>query len=141
MKNEYSAGFVVFINKLINDKQERLYLILHSVKGHWELPKGKIDPDETTMQAAMRELKEETSVDFEVIPGFEQKISYIFNDDQHAIYKEVTFFLAHAKSQEVVLSSEHLYFKWLPLDDAIETLSHLNSKEIVKSADQFIQNG
>lgn len=138
MKNEFSAGFVVYLNKIINDKTERFYLILHSAKGHWDLPKGKIEGNETKFETAIRELEEETDLAVDVIPGFEQLISYVFNDNHHAIYKEVTFFLAKAKNENVNLSHEHLSYKWVPLHEAIETLSYTNAKEVISSADQFI---
>lgn len=42
-----------------NDKKE--YLLIHR-RGHWDLPKGKIDKGETKEQAAIREVEEETGL-------------------------------------------------------------------------------
>ena len=33
---------------------------------HWDLPKGKMDPGETPLQAALRECQEETSLDLSI---------------------------------------------------------------------------
>ncbi len=44
---------------VINDKQQ--YLFIHR-NGKWDLPKGKMDRNETVEQAAMRETMEETGV-------------------------------------------------------------------------------
>lgn len=49
-----AAGGMVF-----NNKKEILFI--HR-KGRWDLPKGKVDNDETLEEAAMRETEEETGV-------------------------------------------------------------------------------
>ncbi len=46
---------------LINRKGETLLIFR---RGFWDLPKGKIDPNETKKQAAVREVMEETGVQF-----------------------------------------------------------------------------
>lgn len=41
-------------------------LLCHSTNNkHWDIPKGKIDQDESNLTAALRELKEETSITLE----------------------------------------------------------------------------
>jgi len=37
------------------------------MKGHWSIPGGRIEPGETAKAAALRELKEETGIDAELI--------------------------------------------------------------------------
>ena len=49
-----AAGGVVF-----NPKNEILFIYR---RGHWDLPKGKIDPGETPEIAALREVEEETGL-------------------------------------------------------------------------------
>jgi len=49
-----AAGGVVF-----NPKNEILFIYR---RGHWDLPKGKIDPGETKEEAAVREVLEETGL-------------------------------------------------------------------------------
>ncbi|HEX3007850.1 MAG TPA: NUDIX domain-containing protein, partial [Bacteroidales bacterium] len=44
-------------------KSETLYLIISSSDGaHWVLPKGHIDPNESSEDAALRELREEAGI-------------------------------------------------------------------------------
>lgn len=49
-----AAGGLVF-----NDEGHVLVIFRH---GHWDLPKGKVDPGETLEEAAVREVEEETGI-------------------------------------------------------------------------------
>lgn len=51
---------------VINDRHE---ILLCHVTGttHWDIPKGMQDPGESTIEAAMRELKEETGLVFDPV--------------------------------------------------------------------------
>ncbi len=57
--------------------QERHLLLCHVTGAqHWDIPKGMREPDESTLTAARRELKEETGLEFdaalfEEIGGFD----------------------------------------------------------------------
>ncbi len=53
MKREFSAGVVVYYHNN-NDIQ---FLLLHYEAGHWDLPKGHLEPNESTYDAALRELR------------------------------------------------------------------------------------
>lgn len=53
-----SCGIVI-----VNDDDE-LLLCRVTGQGHWDLPKGGADPGETPLQAALRETREETGLDF-----------------------------------------------------------------------------
>ncbi|MGE5621555.1 MAG: NUDIX hydrolase, partial [Bacillota bacterium] len=59
MKKSTSCGTLV-----INRRGE---ILLCHVTGtnHWDIPKGLQDPGETTLQAAIRELREETGLSFD----------------------------------------------------------------------------
>lgn len=137
MKQVYSAGIVLFSQKNDNIK----YLLLHYCDGHWDFPKGHIDPGETKQQTAHRELLEETGLRAILKPGFETNISYIFsNKEQQKVQKTVYFFIGKLKeNKKVVLSHEHKDFLWLPFDSALEKLTYHNSKEILRKANSFIK--
>ncbi len=49
----------------IVEKEDKLLLMFR--RGVWDLPKGKLDADEKSKKAALRELKEETGVKAEII--------------------------------------------------------------------------
>ena len=137
MRLESSAGFVVF--KL--EDHTPLYLILHYEEGHWDFPKGHIEPGESELEAALRELKEETSLSVDVIEGFEHRFSYVFKAKYAAgatTKKEVVFFLGKALSGDVKLSEEHLAYEWLPFEEALKKLTYENAKELLRKAHNYI---
>jgi bis(5'-nucleosidyl)-tetraphosphatase len=139
MKREYSAGVVVFYQDTLTS--ERLYLVLHYPKGHWDLPKGKLEPHETALQAALRELHEETGLTVEIVPGFEQALSYMFKDMQgNLVSKQVVFFVGKSSTQQVILSHEHLDYKWLTLGPALAQVTYTNAQQMLRLADEFIEN-
>ncbi len=128
---EKSAGVVVF-----NDGR---YLLLHYEAGHWDFPKGHVEKGESDVQAALRELKEETGiVDAEVLPGFSDGIRYFFKKEGKTIVKEVVFFVARTKTEKVTLSHEHKGFIWLPFKEAVVKLTYDNAKNVLKKAEAFL---
>ncbi len=135
MKQINSSASVLFRR----EKGKIKYLLLHYPQRHWGFPKGTIEKGENKKQTIKREIKEETGISkFEFIDNFEEKIEYIFRQDNEILHKNVTFFLVETKEKDVKLSHEHTDFKWLLFKDAFEQLSYKNTKEILKKADEFI---
>lgn len=140
---EQSAGAIIFYD----DKEQGIikYLLLYSIglkgKGYWGFPKGHIEKEEKPLATAKREIMEETNIsELEFIPGFQQKERYFFRQDNKMIYKQVTFFLAESKSQQVKLSFEHNDFIWLPFEQAIKKVSFLSAKKMLAKANDFLIN-
>jgi len=135
MIEQHSAGIIVYC---IKDYEIR-YLILHYVSGHWDLAKGKLEAGETNMQAAHRELHEETGLTSQVIPGFEESLSYIFKARGKIVKKTVTFFVGETNQQTVRLSREHQGYLWLSYEKAYEKLTYTNAKELLVHVDEFLK--
>lgn len=136
MKKEHSAGAVIFFQK----GKKREYLLLNYLGGHWGFPKGHIElyeSYENPAKTAIREIKEETGLDVKIIPRFERKITYSFYHRGEYIIKDVIFYLAQAKSQKVILSSEHKGYVWLDFRSAYKLITY--EKGILKSAENFLK--
>lgn len=139
MKYEISAGAVVFYKD--PETSTIFYVLLHYGAGHWDLPKGKIENNETPEQAAIREVKEETGLDIQLIKGFEQSYTYFFKEQsQILVQKKVIFFISEVKTQNVKLSYEHTEYAWLPYKDAIKQLTFENTRQLLQMADQFLRS-
>ena len=131
MKTETSAGIVVF--------HEKEFLLLHYPEGHWDFPKGVIESGEGHEQAALRETKEETNLEVEIIPGFKQEIHYSFERDGEKTSKTVYFFLGKSKTKDVKLSWEHTAFAWLSYEKALQKLTFENAKDLLRKAKKFLE--
>lgn len=140
MERQFSAGLVLY-RDCSDDAAKREFLLLHYTSGHWDFPKGKIEKGETKHQAALRELDEETGLSADILPGFEEQFSYWFRGHEHGelINKTVYFFVACTEQKEITLSHEHIGFKWLPYDAALEQLTYQNAQDMLKKAIVFLK--
>lgn len=135
MPVEKSAGAVIF-----RKEQDNLYyLVLHYRAGHWDFVKGNIEKGEEIKQTIIREAEEESGIkDLEFIKGFKETIEYFYKLKGKTIFKTVVFFLAETKTKEIKLSFEHIGFKWLSYEKALEILTYKNAKEILIKANNFL---
>ena len=75
MPNETSAGAVVFYRSDLGQREERIeYLLLLS--NFWGFPKGHIEAGESEHAAALREIREETGLEVELLEEFRQADDY-----------------------------------------------------------------
>jgi 8-oxo-dGTP diphosphatase len=125
-RREYSAGGVV-----IKDKRE--VLLIKNPSNAWTFPKGHIEPGETKEQAAVREVKEETNVDAEIV-DYLGEISYFFTWGGVKIYKTVYFFLMRYVSGIPVPSWEVKDARFFPLEKTPKLLRYKGDKEIFAKA-------
>jgi 8-oxo-dGTP pyrophosphatase MutT (NUDIX family) len=131
---ERSAGII-----LVNRGK---YLLLRYGAGHWDFPKGNIEPGETPEQAALRELKEETGIEkVRLVAGFSRAMKYFYRREGQTIFKLVIFLLARSANRKVTLSWEHTDYAWLALPDALERLTYENARELLREAHEFMRSG
>ena len=137
MLEEKSAGFILVSDNFFNSHYS--VLLLHYRSGHWDFPKGNIEINETEMQAATRELREETSITkFRLIPNFRYILSYKYARKSILISKQVILFLASTKVNEVKISNEHIGFKWIDIHTSSNQLTYSNAKKALQSAINFL---
>lgn len=135
MIHELSAGFVIFRVK----DQVREYLLLQYPRGHIDLPRGHLKKGENTLQAAYRELEEETGIyEFTHIPGFMGENILHFNRGTQMVEKKVIFYLGQAINDQVTLSHEHIDYFWLPFPQAYQKITFQNAKNLIENAEKFI---
>jgi 8-oxo-dGTP pyrophosphatase MutT (NUDIX family) len=129
---EKSAGAVVFHR---NDQSE--YLLLLS--NFWGFPKGHIETGESEEDAALREIREETGLDVNLIDGFRAVDEYWYQHKGQRVKKQAVFFLGEAKDRESKLSWEHEEIAWLSYEAALQRLKYKNLREILTEAHGFLQ--
>lgn len=138
-----SAGVVVF-----REGPERSYLLLRSAltrRPVWEFPKGAIEAGESELEAAARELQEETGLapgDYSLLDGFREEERYFFTrgsgDDRRLIHKQVVYFLAEWRSGEVQISREATRFLWAPAAEAQRLLRFPEKRRVLTSAQRWL---
>ena len=133
---EISAGVVIY-----NDiSDHKLFLLLNYPTGHWDFVKGKKEKNETNLQTAIRETKEETNIDdLEFEQTFEESIEYNFRFKNKKIHKKVIFFLAKTKTTKIKISYEHIDYTWLEYNDALKKITYNNAKNILIKARNFLK--
>ena len=138
MPNEKSCGAVLF--RRYKDKSVK-YLLLHYEAGHWDFPKGNQEKNETDMETAAREIKEETGIVYlKFLDGFTYKVKYFYKKGNETVYKEVVFYIAQSHPAEVKLSFEHIGYVWMGYENAHKKLTYKTSKELLEKANNFIIN-
>ena len=93
MNFEFSYGAVLYTKK--NDIYE--YLIIKDRHESYSFPKGHIKKNETEMECAVREVKEETGIDMVPNPSFFYGIEYPIGN---SITKYVYYYMADIKEME-----------------------------------------
>ena len=138
MIREKSAGFILISDDFHTSNYS--VLLLHYRSGHWDFPKGNIETNETEMQAAIRELKEETDISkFRVIPNFRYTLGYKYTKKSKLISKQVILFLASTKVKKVKISNEHIGYKWTRTNSSVDQLTYTNAKNALLYAINFLQ--
>jgi 8-oxo-dGTP pyrophosphatase MutT (NUDIX family) len=109
--------------------QEPLYLILKAKKGYWQNPQGGIDKNESPLEAAIRELEEETGIQAsqkDIHPETEFKVEYTTvskGNCEHRILK--SYALKADSTKPVILCPQegHTDYMWATKDEALNLLT------------------
>jgi len=88
---------------VIRDPGKR-YLFIHR-RGWWDLPKGKIDPGESNVKAALREVREEVGLNCSII-GKLQPTFHIYKIKKGLVLKKTYWFLMVSDKKKPVLQKE-----------------------------------
>ncbi len=128
---EKSAGAVVFYRGA-----QLEYLLIFST--YWEFPKGQVETDESEIDAAIREVREETDLEVKLLPGFREEINYFYRRGGNLIKKQVVYFLGEAPDQNVKVSWEHHEAEWLTFDAAMKELKYGNARVVLEKANEFL---
>lgn len=110
-----ASGFLIFCR----EPELRFLLMKHTDR--WDLPKGHVDEGESDLDAAYRELLEETGIkksEVEMDPDFRFEIAYEVSAKKYTgkkndkVLKTVVIFLGFIPRKREIEVSEHPDYKW-----------------------------
>lgn len=138
-EREISAGLVVFRRT----KEGPKFLLLYHGGRYWNFPKGKIEAEEKSLEAALRETGEETGLkitELQLKKKFRAYERYGFFRNKKRIFKIVIFYLAETKIRQIKLSKEHEGFGWFLYRDARGLLrAYKDSESVLRQAYVFLR--
>jgi 8-oxo-dGTP pyrophosphatase MutT (NUDIX family) len=130
MSRSTHAGAVVF--RLTRGGPPRYLLVeANGNRGRWVFPKGHIEPGETALDTALRELTEEAGVRARAI----RKLRRV-EQKQEGRRISITYFLMAYAGRGRPLDKRRT--RWLSLDEAMEALDFEKSRRVLRSANRLV---
>ena len=131
VRNEHSSGGAVIA---LRDGHPHVALIATRGRTRWGLPKGAVSEGETSEQAALREVLEETGLEAKIVKPLDT-IEYYFRVGDTLIRKRVDFYLmTHTGGTLTPQLSEVDDVEWVELSQAIQRASFDSEKKLLEMA-------
>jgi 8-oxo-dGTP pyrophosphatase MutT (NUDIX family) len=128
---EFSAGGVC-----VRRMRGRAYMAAVRVKDGTvlALPKGHIDPGESSAEAARREVREEAGVESTLVEKLGD-VRYWYSRDGERVMKVVSFFLLRYRSGSVRDHDHEVdSAEWVPLEEAPRLLAYGGERDMARKA-------
>jgi 8-oxo-dGTP pyrophosphatase MutT (NUDIX family) len=111
------------------------------------LPKGLVDPGEKALEAALREVREETGITAVPVTKLAD-IKYVYVrswGDGERVFKIVSFYLLKYESGRIDNITEEMRVevaraKWVRLDEAPKLLAYRGEKQMARKALEYIRS-
>ena len=118
MRQKFGSGVIVFHRDENNNIQ---FLLVQGYGNFWGFPKGHAENNETHIETALRELKEETQIiEIDILSDVKYRESYLIKRKRGpSIYKKITYFVGEVKEKRAQrLRSEIKQLAWFDLEYA-----------------------
>ena len=120
MVKEKSCGTICFDG-------DKVLMVKHNA-GHCAFPKGHVEEGETEFETAIRETKEETGIDVEIIS--DRRFVNIYSPKEDVI-KDVIFFIAKPLNIDLTRQETEIAdLRWIDIDKASEYITFDDDKKL-----------
>lgn len=103
-------------------------LLVHRPKyDDWSFPKGKLEPGEAHVDAAVREVEEETGFSCSA----DEELGEVRYDDAQGRPKRVRYWTMWVDAGDFEPTGEVDEIRWLPVDDAAELLTYSHDRDLL----------
>ena len=126
---EKSCGAIVIYR---DGSRYKILLVRNHNGRNYSFPKGHVEQGETEQETAVREVKEETGLNIEIIDSFREVADYC---PFGKIRKRVVFFMAQTMSDKVKIQEEEIdSYIWVDLDEAHTRCTYDNDLRVIRKA-------
>lgn len=134
MITENASGAVVY--RLV-DEQPQYLLLKSATSNFWGFPKGHVEGNETDIETAVREIREETSLHVTIDPTFHADLDYDMKNGHH---KHVVLYTAQVPADVTIHRQveEISEFGWFDFPTAHERLSYPNLQNLMTQVNAFL---
>ena len=118
-------------------------LLIRDPYDKWGLPKGHVEKGESALEAALREVREETGLQ-RLNPGPSLgTIDWYFKLRGDLVHKFCDYFLMASPNGDLVpaVSEGITECLWLPVEEAITAVAYDNAREVVERAANILKSG
>ena len=120
---EPTAGGVIFRR---NDKGDVEFLLYQDARDRWTIPKGHVEPGETTQEAAKREVSEESGLKNIAMCGWLGKVNFRYRRiDKLVLISQQVYLVKALDPNEKPKKEEWMNgLKWFSFHDALDAIEY-----------------
>lgn len=139
-EREISSGVIVFKKTSEGPR----FLALYYGHNYWTFPRGKIEKEERSFEAALRETYEETGLsrgDLRFVDYFKTYENWTFTRNGKKVRKTVIFYLAETSQRTVKMEKRCLGYGWFTASEIMKILlgsKNEENRKVIRRVSKFL---
>jgi 8-oxo-dGTP pyrophosphatase MutT (NUDIX family) len=139
-RREISSGVIIYRRV----SGEVRFLILYHGRNQWEIPRGKMEKEERSFAAAIREVREETGFtrnDLRFVDYFKAYENWTFIKNNQKVYKTIIYYLAETIKKHPRIEPSFEGYGWFTYREALHIFvgpKNNENRKVLKQAYDFL---